>query len=684
MAMANQLLNQALHNDEELWQQKAKINWLKSRDRNTAYFQALTRIKRNKSLIHAHQNEDGRLLEDRDEIKAHIVNFFSEKFTFKDHPKSYLETSRQVFSAEKNKLYLGAMNNVKKQKVKDIFGFNEGCLPTTYLCILLVQGRVTKEILRPLVDKIKKRATGWAGNLLSLQGGAVLIQSVLSSISIFSMGIYKWPTSVIKEGKRILQNFLWSREPESKKACVVAWDKVCKPFKEGGINLRPLKEINQSLMMKLTWNFLNPKDEWAEFMRVKFIAKAGNFSTITKGFSIWAGVRGALKDVSAHSGWVIGDGDCIDLWRDNWCSPLSLKDMINDDAIPWSDLKAKVSYIITEGKWSIPNNLQLIFDRFGVDIHTIKINHHKPDRRVWKPDLIGNFSVKGAFDSIQNKGQPNWWFKILFRRAIHHRLSIWGWRLCHGKLPTYDNVQKKGITLVSRCSLCSNNFESIHHLFWDYSFSIFLWTWLEDLFKVQILDKNLKRFPEVGESMSPYLKDLWIGTIWGGTNLIWLAQNNNTFEEQNFSLDQEKRKWYKQLHETTLLSQGCMNNSLADLSILHKIGVLLHSGKQLKVSSNFWELPNHDEIKINTDGAARGNPGKGGIGCIFRDSEGKVLGSLVQGLGLVSNYTAECKTIIKGVKLAASNGWLIAWVESDSKSAVKAFNSDNIPWTLEA
>ncbi|KAF6172062.1 hypothetical protein GIB67_029480 [Kingdonia uniflora] len=310
----------------------------------------------------------------------------------------YQETSGQVFSSEKSKLYLGAMTNVKKQKVKDIFGFDEGYLPTTYLGIPLVQGRVTKEVF---------------------------------------MGIYKWPVSVIKEGEQILRNFLWSGEPESTKACVVAWDKVCKPYKEGGINLRRLKEINQSLMMKLSWNFLNPKDEWAEFMRAKFITKSGNFSTITKGSSIWAGVRGPLEDVSAHSGWVIGDGKCIDLWHDNWYSPLSLKDIINDDAIPWTDLNTK-------------------------------------------------------------------------------------------------------------------------------------------------------------------------------------------------------------------------------------------------------ELPNHGEIKINIDGAARGNPGKGSIGCIFRDSKGKILGSFAQGLGLVSNYTAECKVIIKWVDLVASNGWLIAWVESDSKAAVEAFHSDNIPWILEA
>ncbi|KAF6138701.1 hypothetical protein GIB67_009895 [Kingdonia uniflora] len=89
-----------------------------------------------------------------------------------------------------------------------------------------------------------------------------------------------------------------------------------------------------------------------------------------------------------------------------------------------------------------------------------------------------------------------------------------------------------------------------------------------------------------------------------------------------------------------------MKNSLADLSILHKIGVPLHPRKWVKVDSYFWELPNHGEIKINTDRAARGNPGKGSIGCNFRDSE--------------------------------------AWVKSDSKAPVEAFHSENIPWIKEA
>ncbi|KAF6172407.1 hypothetical protein GIB67_025912 [Kingdonia uniflora] len=193
-------------------------------------------------------------------------------------------------------------------------------------------------------------------------------------------------------------------------------------------------------------------------------------------------VRGAIEDVRSHSSWVIGDGASIDLWRDNWCSPISLKDWINNDCIPWKDLDARTN-----------------------------------------------------------------------------------------------------------------------------------------------------------------------------------------------TLANEKRKWIKQIRETVVLSSGFMYNNQTDMSIVHCLGVAVRPCYHPMVKSYFWELPQKDEIKINTDGAARGNHGKGGIGCIFRNSDGKVLGSLLKGLGLVTNYMAECEAIIHGVDYAASVGWLIAWIELDSTTAVEAF-----------
>ncbi|KAF6159335.1 hypothetical protein GIB67_032106 [Kingdonia uniflora] len=96
LTKANQLLTSAVNNDEDLWKQKARVNWLQSGDRNTAYFHGLARIKRNKSLIHSIQTEDGRTLEDQDEIKTHIVDFFYEFFSFKAHPKLDLVLNQEL------------------------------------------------------------------------------------------------------------------------------------------------------------------------------------------------------------------------------------------------------------------------------------------------------------------------------------------------------------------------------------------------------------------------------------------------------------------------------------------------------------------------------------------------------------------------------------------------------------
>ncbi|KAF6151615.1 hypothetical protein GIB67_004188 [Kingdonia uniflora] len=49
-----------------------------------------------------------------------------------------------------------------------------------------------------------------------------------------------------------------------------------------------------------------------------------------------------------HSGWIVGDGEDIDLWRDNWCASVPIKELVNNINIPWKQIKANVSYIITK------------------------------------------------------------------------------------------------------------------------------------------------------------------------------------------------------------------------------------------------------------------------------------------------------------------------------------------------
>ncbi|KAF6156492.1 hypothetical protein GIB67_011293 [Kingdonia uniflora] len=62
---------------------------------------------------------------------------------------------------------------------------------------------------------------------------------------------------------------------------------------------------------------------------------------------------------------------------------------------------------------------------------------------------------------------------------------------------------------------------------------------------------------------------------------------------------------------------------------------------------------------------------------------GTVLRTYSHGLGNVTGYMADCSALLQGLQDAASNGWLIAWSESDSVAAVEAFNNGNVPWQLK-
>jgi hypothetical protein len=53
----------------------------------------------------------------------------------------------------------------------------------------------------------------------------------------------------------------------TKKICTVAWKHLCRPYAEGGLDLWSLRQINESLMLHLSWKFLSSSDQWAVMCR---------------------------------------------------------------------------------------------------------------------------------------------------------------------------------------------------------------------------------------------------------------------------------------------------------------------------------------------------------------------------------------------------------------------------------
>ena len=70
------------YEDEELfWSQKARVNWLREGDRNTQYFHACVKGRRNRNKILNIQREDGTWTKNEQEIGVEVEEYYQKLFT---------------------------------------------------------------------------------------------------------------------------------------------------------------------------------------------------------------------------------------------------------------------------------------------------------------------------------------------------------------------------------------------------------------------------------------------------------------------------------------------------------------------------------------------------------------------------------------------------------------------------
>lgn len=122
------------------------------------------------------------------------------------------------------------------------------------------------------------------------------------------------------------------------------------------------------------------------------------------------------------------------------------------------------------------------------------------------------------------------WSKIIWNSAIPPSKSFHVWRMIHNKMPTYDNLQRKGLSFPSMCSLCGMQSETSHHLFLQCSFSLTLWNWLTNIINMNInLTSVLTILDTCKRGWSPQRKLVIIAAIINILNAIWFCRNNLRF-----------------------------------------------------------------------------------------------------------------------------------------------------------
>jgi len=182
-----------------------------------------------------------------------------------------------------------------------------------------------------------------------------------------------------------------------------------------------MRAINDSLLFHLSWKLFTQTSQCSNLIKARFLSYGLPRNRYFKSF-IWPGVKDKLNMVAANSRWVIGDGEDIHLWLDNWLGE-SLVSLLNIHTRTFPSLHAKLTSVIVNGKWQLPS---FIYDFPLVTNQIMEITlpiSTLPDERIWIHASDGILSAKLAFNFL-HPSPTQIYLGLLYLASVHPAISL--------------------------------------------------------------------------------------------------------------------------------------------------------------------------------------------------------------------------------------------------------------------
>nr|XP_025636528.1 uncharacterized protein LOC112730680 [Arachis hypogaea] len=253
------------------------------------------------------------------------------------------------------------------RKMCSLLDCKEASLPVRYLGISLGANPRLVKTWKPVVDKVEEKLSLWKAKTLNKVGKLVLIKSVLNSLPIYYLSLYKMPKAVAEKLISLQRRFLWSKEDGRHGMPLVKWDLVMASKKKGGLGVGNVVARNAALLFKWWWRF--SKEDYHLWKKVVCSCNHMNPSEMlsvqrvpTRG-GPWKDIcllqisesQVREKMISGLS-MELGNGRRIRFWEDRWLPSGALKDEFSR-LFSVSNLNGSVI-----GDWGV-----LGWDRVGLD-----------------------------------------------------------------------------------------------------------------------------------------------------------------------------------------------------------------------------------------------------------------------------------------------------------------------------
>ena len=164
---------------------------------------------------------------------------------------------------------VGEVDEILEMAVE--LGCKVGQLPSTYLGLPLGAPNKAGYVWDGVEERMRWKLALWKRQYLSKGGRITLIKSILASMPLYQLSLFRMPKVVARRLEKLQRDFLWGGGSTERKAHLVNWERVCVGKEKGGLGLRKLVHLNKALHGKWVWRFARAKKEmWKRVLVAKY------------------------------------------------------------------------------------------------------------------------------------------------------------------------------------------------------------------------------------------------------------------------------------------------------------------------------------------------------------------------------------------------------------------------------
>ncbi|GLT65802.1 hypothetical protein SLA2020_382120 [Shorea laevis] len=336
----------------------------------------------------------------------------------------------------------------------------------------------------------------------------------------------------------------------------------------GGLGVKDLNSFNLALLGKWRWKLLWDRDAlWNRVLEAKYnVHKKRDYEgkeVKASSSEWWKAIWRLDKEIESKEGWLlrelekdIGEGNDTLFWHDKWCGDVSFREKFNRlfRLSENKEMLVKDMGEWREGQWvwkwrwrrNLSQREQSVLQELNEMLKKKNLKQGQQDKWRWKDNPNGNYTTKSAYNILKSStGEPrSKQMKLLWKIKVPLKVSAFAWKTLQNKIPTGDNLIKRGISGTNSdfpCIFCGNSLETVNHLFFTCETSWRIWQSCYEWWGFQAVSTNegwghLQQ--HVGMIVNGNTKKawcvIWYTILWS----IWLWRNQLIFKEKSDSFDQ--------------------------------------------------------------------------------------------------------------------------------------------------